>query len=85
MEAVQHTQWSAAHSADKDMPLNKLLRSEVSMNTFTRIIYKKGSNNLWEYEYKKYYYKDGKLEGTVGRIIDERLKLSKRFPKGSNK
>jgi hypothetical protein len=68
----------------KDMPLNKLLRSSADLKSFTRVIYKKGSNNLWDYEYKKYYYKDGMLEGTVERIISEGMKLNKKFPKISN-
>jgi hypothetical protein len=68
----------------KDMPLNKLLRSSADLKSFTRVIYKKGSNNLWDYEYKKYYYKDGMLEGTVERIISEGMKLNKKFPKVSN-
>jgi hypothetical protein len=63
--------------------LNKLIKNSESMalNSFTRIIYKKGADSLWNYEFIKYEYVDGILVRTEKRKIVKYLKLSKKFPR----
>jgi hypothetical protein len=69
-------------STDNLLPLNKLLKAiSPSLNSFTRVIYKKGEDKLWNYEYIKYEYVDGILIGTEKRKIKPQFKINKRFPK----
>ena len=78
-------------SEDNVLPLPKLLKASMdqgssermTLSSFTRVIYKKGADNSWSYEYIKYFYNEGMLVKTIERIIDERMKLSKKFPKDS--
>lgn len=78
-------------SEDNVLPLPKLLKASMdqgssermTLNCFTRVIYNKGADNSWSYEYIKYFYNEGMLVKTIERIIDERMKLSKKFPKDS--
>lgn len=64
--------------------LTKLLKSSENinlLNSFTRVIYRKGVDSLWNYEHIKYEYHESILIKTKERLIAEGLKLSKRFPK----